>query len=272
MEMASFGGILCGTDQIIDRHLLGSNHDPKRSFRHKRVALDLIKSPQGFQAQAMLKELVEQIRLNPKKQEDQGQSSENWREEQKPEYHPKNESDETRLERNIVKALKKAERFDWWNQMPIVSGLAGKHADRRRAIDLVHRRTGHESHYYFVELKVDSDTPLFALMEIVLYGLVYLVLRKVPEVSKGAKMFAAQDIGLRVLAPKEYFKRFALGWLERELNEALPKIVEEFDFGEQFRMTVSSHWPSNLKIWDDGILANDSDLLSCLEDWQPAFP
>jgi hypothetical protein len=129
-------------------------------------------------------------------------------------------------------------------------------------------------------MKIDSDTggaPLFALMEIVLYGVVYLVLRKerkwLPEAPGDPCVFAAHNVGLRVLAPKDYFKRFHhLAWLEEQLNDALPKIVESLDFGEHFGMTVSSHWPSTLEEWDDNILGDDSRLLSCLADWQPAFP
>jgi hypothetical protein len=277
MEMTSFGGILRNTDQIIDRHLLGSKDGPKR-FRHKRVALDLKQAPHGFNAQVMLEDLIKKIRRNLESRgAEYGQSSENWRTTLQPNIDEKNnKSKETKLEKGIAKALKASGRMDWWNQMPIASGLVGKHADTRRAIDLVHRLDDRGSNYEFVELKVRSDTPLFALMEIVLYGLVYLVLRKqpkwLPEASGDASVFSAHNVGLRVLAPKDYFKRFHhLAWLEEQLNDALPKIVESLDFGEQFGMNVRSHWPSTLEEWDDKILGDDSRLLSCLADWRTAF-
>lgn len=275
--MASFGGILAGTDPIIDKHLSGAP-DKNRSYRHKREALGLRQTPSQLDAAEMLRLLVKQIRDNLGNRDSLsiGNSSENWREEKEPNHSENNTSNETRLERKLVQALTRADRVDWWNQMPIASGLVGVHADRRRAIDLVHRCDGEENRYELVELKVDSDTPLFALMEIVLYGLVYLVLRKerdwLPEISRTAKMFDARSVGLRVLAPKEYYARYKLRWLEEALNRALPGIIAERQLGASFAMEVSSHWPIQLEQWDEAILKSDSRLLSCLREWEPAFP
>jgi len=182
--------------------------------------------------------------------------------------------------RKIAQALraleeKRKEKSNWWNQMPIASGLVSSIDDRRRAIDLVHRHDRSGKRYDFVELKIDSDTPLFALMEILRYGNVYLVLREsrdwLPEVSRALPVFNAEHVGLRVLAPKIYYGNLNLYWLQEKINLALPQIIKEYPYDLTLTMDISSHWPTQLEEWDETILSNDSRLLSLLNKWNPAY-
>ena len=85
-----------------------------------------------------------------------------------PEFHQwhaaHNTSKEVLLERAIVKAMGE----DWSNQMPTASGVLGSHADKRSSVDLVWRKC--PTSFTLMELKVDSDTPLFAAVECLFYA------------------------------------------------------------------------------------------------------
>ena len=65
-----------------------------------------------------------------------------------------NSSAEVTLERALVNALIDARNNEWSNQVPLISGIAGPRAFKRRAIDLVWRQG--ESCFEFVELKMNS--------------------------------------------------------------------------------------------------------------------
>src|SRR6266849_2360299 len=94
----------------------------------------------------------------------------------KPDFSEHNTSAEVTLERALIRALSKADRKDWSNQVPLISGIAGPHAFKKCAVDLVHRRG--ESSFEFVELKVNSDTPVHAAVEVLVYGLLWLLSRR----------------------------------------------------------------------------------------------
>ena len=280
-SMKPLGGILAGTDQIIDQYLLGiKNSDSSEgSYRHKE---DVSKLNHYFDAEEMLRALVKQIRKNLNERDEKliGNSSENWREggkHIKDNLSAHNTSKEILLERNIAQFLKKEFGDDshWWNQMPIASGLVKATADRRRAIDLVHRHDPDGKRYDFVELKIESDTPIIALMEILRYGLVYLVLRKkrdwLPEASREQPVFNAAHVGLCVLAPKSYYDnfKFDLSWLQDKINNALAQIINEPQLDLILKMEINSYWPVQLEKWDKEILERPK---SILRDWKPAYP
>lgn len=71
-----------------------------------------------------------------------------------------NNSLEVTLERKLIRACENAGRSDWTNQVPVLSGIMGRNA--RQAVDFVHRIQGG---FEFVELKVQSGTPLYASVE-----------------------------------------------------------------------------------------------------------
>lgn len=148
-------------------------------------------------------------------------SKKNWTLRSQIELSDRNKSPEVVLERKIVKAL----RGRCFNQMPTASGLVNQSADKRRAIDLVYKR-GKDS-YEFIELKVDSDTPLFAAIEILGYGILYLYTRCELAYRAGDKpVLRAKDVGLRVLAPAIYFEGLDFAWLEEGLNDGLSRFLD----------------------------------------------
>lgn len=142
IRMKGLGGILAGTDYILDQYLLGADEDSKGSYRHKSEALNL---KRDLDPEAMLKALLKQIKKNltARAQDYVCSSKENWRTNIQSNLSNDNDSREIQLERKVAKALKRQKKDDeyspWWNQMPIASGLVKATADRRRAIDLVHR-------------------------------------------------------------------------------------------------------------------------------------
>jgi hypothetical protein len=125
--------------------------------------------------------------------------------------------------------------------MPVASGLFGSRTDKRRAVDLVYDHKN--GRYDFVELKIKSDNPLYAAMEILGYGLVYLASRQdraknLGYDSKALPVLGASEIALCVLAPQAYYENCNLRWLEIAINDGLAVIATDglkmkFNF-EQF--------------------------------------
>ncbi len=149
-------------------------------------------------------------------------SRENWRWfDPKCDHAAHNSSPEVTLERAIVSAARSQGRADWSNQVPIASGMIAGGGDRRRAIDLVHLR-GPDA-FDFVELKVGSDNPLYAAVEILKYGFVWLLSRehRVRLGYSGKALVEASDVRLSVLAPHAYYDGLALDWLEAGLSQGV---------------------------------------------------
>ena len=162
-------------------------------------------------------------------------SQKNWRLRKMPAISAKNRSPEKRLEKAIAQDLGE----EWTNQMPTASGIVTS-GERQRNIDLVYRRE--EREFELIELKVGSDTPLFAAMEILKNGITYLYSRRHREKlgyreSDHAPLWA-DVIHLRVLAPTGYFHGYNFEWLERFLNEALAALVDP-DLDGSLRMDFS---------------------------------
>ncbi len=137
-------------------------------------------------------------------------------------------SPEVTLEREIVAADIK---HQWTCQMSTSSGIQGPYLNKRRAIDLV--RQAAPDRYAFVELKVDSDNPLYAAFEILGYALAYQHARRHNWQGTGShNVMGAQTVDLVVLGPGgwyEYEKRgahaqqlkFKLDWLVKALGDGL---------------------------------------------------
>lgn len=114
---------------------------------------------------------------------------------------PATASPEVRLERQVIAQG----GLDGWSyQMSTASGLHGPASGRRRAIDLVHR--GEDQRYEFIELKVNSDQPLYAAFEILGYGLAYLHARRHGQRGAGRHdVMSAKCIDLVVLGPADWY-------------------------------------------------------------------
>ena len=157
-------------------------------------------------------------------------SKENWRWKRHLELSPENTSPEVRLERSIVNAC----GDDWSNQMPTASGLVGPAADKRAAVDLVHR--DEPTTYSLIELKVDSDNPLFAAIEILMHGLLFVWSRnnrdRLGYDVKKQPVLVAENLTLAVLAPSDYYREFELKNLVSALDDGLA------EFGRQHGLVL----------------------------------
>ena len=158
-------------------------------------------------------------------------SEENWRFEKQTNISDENLSPEVKIERAIVNIPEQvwADAPYWANQVPTASGLVHPNADRSRKIDLVHKRG--DRAYEFIELKVGSDTPLYAAMEILKYGVLYVFAREREEIfssaKKGHELLRAEKILLKVLAPATYYAEYDLSWLENCIKTGLDKFLTQ---------------------------------------------
>lgn len=233
--------ILAGLDAIFDRHLgvdsIGAS-SPHHRYRTSALRLSAGR-PVSFNAGQLLQEGYARLLLNLESSPRfarSGASLENWRFQKQLGDSPHNPSPEVTLERAIVRAM----GGDWCNQVPAASGLWNAVADKRRAVDLVCRVEG--QNFELIELKVESDTPLRAAVEIVQYGLLYVLAReRYPEtVRAGKDLLHAKEVHLRVLAPADYYAPYALGWLEHDLNIGLRTLASE-QFGVPLLASFSFH-------------------------------
>ncbi|RYE69914.1 MAG: hypothetical protein EOO81_08205 [Oxalobacteraceae bacterium] len=160
-------------------------------------------------------------------------SSQNWRwHSPQPQISAHNTSAEVILERAVAAAAVALARTDWSNQVPVASGLVSRTGDRRRAIDLV-RRMG-EKHFQLIELKISSDTPLYAAVELLGYASLLLIARADPP-SRATAILDADTIGLRVLAPAAFYSGYEL----RELGRALDAGVRALGLAHDVTMSFA---------------------------------
>lgn len=163
----------------------------------------------------------------------ESRSKENWRWcEPQPQIAVHNPSREVKLERAIAAACAGAGRHDWANQVPVASGVVGSSADRRRAIDLVHQIG--PGHFQFIELKIASDTPLYAAIEIIGYGCAWLLFREGGG-SEASPLLSAEKLDLIVLAPSAYYAPYRLNMIEAALNAELIELGNRSDVCLRFR-------------------------------------
>lgn len=144
-----------------------------------------------------------------------GSSRENWRW-RAPQLavNSANRSPEVMLERAIVNSDDRIGRRQWANQVPVASGLVIGAGDRRRAIDLVYQHA--PGHFELIELKIASDTPLYAAVEIISYAAIWLQARVIQAADR-SDLLNAWRIDLRVLAPAAYYRPYDLSHLDRAL-------------------------------------------------------
>lgn len=215
--------ILTGVGGLVDDWLEINPKGKPPYYRHRSAALDLSRRKTPITGtREFLEASCAQIHNNWLAAIEAGYtnpSKENWRWKRHLELSPQNTSPELKLERAIVAAC----GDNWSNQMPTASGLVGPAADKRAAVDLVYREN--PTTYSFVELKVDTNNPLFAAIEILMYGLLFLWSKNNMEQlgydKQKQPVLAASKVTLSVLAPGSYYSDFDLTTLSAALNSSL---------------------------------------------------
>jgi hypothetical protein len=162
-------------------------------------------------------------------------SRQNWRWELQSQISPANRSPEVVLERALAMAGKSGGSSDWANQIPVASGLVAGATDGRRAIDLG-LRSG-ERVYELIELKIASDTPLYAAVELLGYASLLLLARRNPPNNK-PELLNAERIDLRVLAPAAFYAPFDLVALERSVDRGVQSLGHDEGIELSFRFDV----------------------------------
>ena len=208
--------------------------DERFKYQHKKRCLLFSKGETpDLDGEALVRKILDQVRSNWHK-EKSSSNNQNWRWKPNTKIAIKNKSREVFLERLIVQTQK---GNDWVNQVPVASGLTSS-AGGRRAIDLVHR--GEDGWYELIELKADhrGGTPLFAAMEILQYGALYIFSREKAQDLGYTKndILDAKGIHLRVLAPADYYEPYNLAWLEKSINRGLTSFLAKSNFKMDFKM------------------------------------
>jgi hypothetical protein len=184
-------------------------------------------------------------------------STENWRWPiLQPQIGIRNLSPEVVIERAIAAACVRLGRKDWSNQIPVASGLIAGARDRRRAIDLVRCRG--ERHFELIELKTASNTPLYAAIEIIIYGCLWLLARE-DKPLRGSALLEGDRIDLRVLATAAFYSWFVLKDIEEALDTGIRALGQSTGVAMSFAFELLDD-----RIRSDAI-PGDELLLACLD-------
>ena len=213
--------IFDGTDDIISSAL---NLRPGATLKQKSTCRELISGYlEESDFEALISDLYNQIESN---RTERKPSRENWRLERQTTISHANRSPEVLLERAIAVLGGRGILDEWYNQIPVASGLIDGHADKRAAIDLMRLS---DKRVEFVELKWNSDNPAFAAFEILRYGLAYLF-SYINRTSFGYEensLMKIDQVSLRVLAPQIFYDGCDLTWLGDGLSNGIGEISEK---------------------------------------------
>lgn len=231
--MNNSNGILQGVFELADDWLELSFKAQLPLYRHTTAAAEIFRRHRIPSAYSFLHNAYEQIDKNWNRSVADGSyshSAQNWRFTKNPDISPQNTSAEVRLERAIISAASD----NWANQVPTSSGLAGPRSDKLRNVDLIQR--DESKNYTLIELKVDSNNPLFAAVEIISYGLLLAWSKKnISNLSYDVSLqpvLEAIDVQLCVLAPSNFYDGYRCGILERAINDGLSEA--QYLFGTPF--------------------------------------
>ena len=218
-DISAAVSIFEGTDQII-HDALGLR--PGRSLKQISTCRSLCNSPlpDSFSPE-IITMLFEQVVGNWRGHTPSRKPSyENWRHERRIEIADQNKSPEVILERAIATLAELGDLPGWYNQIPVASGLVDGRSDKRAALDLA-RVDGDIAE--LIELKWASDTPLFALFEVLRYGLALLLSRQNAERFDyvGRPLIDAAELRFVVLAPAQYYANYNLACFAEVVNSGL---------------------------------------------------
>jgi hypothetical protein len=238
--------LFAGVNKVIDARL------GVKDFRTRTAALELTaKKPLAFDGQDLVQVLFERLDTNWTSMlqgVSRPPSLQNFRwNKPRPSISSHNASPEVTLERALINACVHANRIDWSNQVPLISGIAGPRAYKRRAIDLVHR--DENGGFEFVELKVCNRTPVYAAIEILLYGLLWLLSRRDRHLLGYASnpILDASILQLSVLAPADFYIAFRRDDFPTALSTGLSILGKRFGVQMSFKQMVfakSFRWPA----------------------------
>ena len=201
------GSLFDGTGNVISK-FLGVD---RKKLDNKTTHVKPINAQESFVLISELYEILEsnyrQVGAKPR-----SQSKELWRCEPVTSINidgKNNQSDEKILEKAVAMLVAKGQMPEWFNQCPVASGISDPRKDNKRAVDLVHWCKSY-SHVHLIELKWKSDSPLYALLEVLEYGLAYIFCRvhKKDLPLQCPSLMDARHVSLEVLAPRQFYARY----------------------------------------------------------------
>ena len=173
-------------------------------------------------------------------------SRKNWRLERQTVFSSDNRDPETVLERAIAMLGKRGALENWYNQIPVASGMIDGWADKRAAVDLIRV---HGRHVDLVELKWESDKPAYAAFEILRYGLAYLLCRRNREIFgyENKALLQAERVSLQVLAPRIYYEPYDHALLGEGIRHGLNNLCKR-QYGELSMTFQFLAFPENFRL------------------------
>jgi len=200
-----------------------------------RSALHSLRIAEGVDLARVVHTVVATNWINARADLNKDCSRQNWRWKLQTQISSANRSPEVVLERAIAAACKLAGRLDWANQIPVASGLLPGAADGRRAVDLAQRLNQYA--YELIELKIASDTPLYAAVELLGYASMWLLARRDPPAHR-PELLNAKRIDLRVLAPAAFYAPFDVVELEHSIDRGVRSLGREESVELAFQFDV----------------------------------
>ncbi len=226
--------ILAGTDAIINRCLFANAANQYQQISALRILCG--KNSLCPNAAALVRELyecMEETWLRSTRRLSTQPSKKNWRFTQEAKMNESNLSREKQVEKRIAQ-LAQAGSLDadrWANQVPVASGLLGAHTDKKACVDLAFRESPHSFDLFELKISSASGHALYAVMEVLRYGLVYLFSRRhareLGYVIGGLGLLGAEQIRLVVLAPAAYFSEVPSPWLRALCCEMTAGLASE---------------------------------------------
>ena len=149
-----------------------------------------------------------------------------------------NSSPEKILEKAVAMLAEKGHMPGWFNQCPVASGITGPHADPKRAVDLVFwSKSNKKSRLIELkfgrnkpELKFGSNTPPYALFEVLDYGLAYIFCRAhQKELHPHETLMNALHVSLEVVAPKPFYIEYFKGHRYHNLQNIFEQMSKSLD-------------------------------------------
>lgn len=224
--------IIGGTPELITK-ALGPLTNCAEEFSTITFARKVASFTGDLKLPGLVNDLWKRIEENWKEAGRQPGGAENWRWKPQRYMHPDNPSEETRLEKGLARVLPEKR---WANQIPTSSGLISSTSDKKRNIDLAHW-DGAKT-ITLVELKVATNTPVYAAFEIVRNALLLCLARAHQNTPKPILIAEEKErvwtritkAHLRVVAPKQFYrqldeptlgKHYSLGRFEEQLGDAV---------------------------------------------------
>lgn len=237
--------MLAGVDDFVDQFLgLEDVGTTSPHYRHKTSCLRLSRDTGPIDGPRLVRGMYDRIAANWPGTPCRGKH--NWRLDPQTKICSHNDSPEKTFEKFVATNCP-----GWTNMVPTASGMLPDVEEGGRRIDLVHELE--PGAFEFIELKIDSDTPLYATIEILGYGLLYVHARlhrtALGYPADSRPLLNARHIGLRVLAPQPFYAPFSLRHLEAAVSSGVATLAEQMDVGctINFRLEQFSEgfrWPN----------------------------